>query len=434
MASDTNKQLLNQSIYQVFVRNYSEEGTLKKVTEDLERIKDMGFDYLYLMPINPIGVLNRKGTLGSPYAISDYWSINPEFGTLDDFKELINKAHNLDLKVMMDIVLNHTSPDSKYIKEGHNDYYYHKPDGSLGNKIGEWSDVSDLDYSNLSLKEDLWNMLVYYANLGVDGYRCDVASAVPLDFWKEARSRVKKVNPNFVWLSESVHPSFINNARNLKVPVCIDNEIYEAFDICYDYDVFEITQDVIRHRYPLEVLKRAYTLQSAIYKENDYKLRYLENHDQPRIASLTSDKVEQLNWLAYIFFSKGVTFVYNGQEYGDDHKPTLFDKDTINMKDLGTNYMPIIKKLNEIRHMGFMSKSDYYLLLINEEDVIMIEYRVKDKVYLGIFNVWNIKGDVKVNLNDGEYLNMLNNDKIVVNNNLIKISETPIILEGKING
>lgn len=434
MAKDTRLDLGSKSIYQVFVRNYSEEGTFKKVTEDLERIKDMGFDYLYLMPIHPLGLKNRKGSLGSPYAIKDYRAINPEFGTLDDFKELVDKTHKLGMKVMIDIVLNHTSPDSVYIENGHDDYYYHKADGSLGNKMGEWSDVSDLDYSNNKLKEDLWDMLVYWAKLGVDGYRADVASAVPLDFWLEARRRVKEVKPDFLWLAESVHPMFIDMARNLNVPVLIDNETFEAFDICYDYDMFEITQGVISHKFPLGVAKKIYALQPSIYKENSWKLRYLENHDQPRVAELTNNVHELENWLAYIFFSKGVTFIYNGQEYGDNHKPTLFDKDTINMKDRGINFTSLIKKLNQIRHSGFIDNSDFYLVHQNDEDVFMIERRVKDDEYLGIFNVRNIKGKLKVNLKDGEYTNLIDDSTIIVKNGEIDILEKPLIIKGVNNG
>jgi glycosidase len=168
------RELLNSTIYSIFVRNYSEDGTFARVQDDLGRIKSLGAEIIWLMPIHPIGTVARKGALGSPYAISDYRGINPDYGTLEDFRRLVQRAHELGLKVMIDVVYNHTSPDSLLFAQ-HPDWFYRNADGSPGNRIGDWSDIIDLDFSNSDLREYLIESLKYWLEQGVDGFRCDVA-------------------------------------------------------------------------------------------------------------------------------------------------------------------------------------------------------------------------------------------------------------------
>ena len=193
MAVDTEKTLRNQVLYSIYVRNYSEAGTFAAVQADLDRIKALGTDIIWLLPIHPTGEKHRKGTLGSPYAIRDYRAVNPEFGTLDDFRHLVDAIHDRGMKCIIDVVYNHTSPDS-WLAEHHPEWFFHKPDGSLGNRFGDWWDVADLDYSHMELWEYQIETLKYWARL-VDGFRCDVASAVPLAFWREAREQVERVRP-----------------------------------------------------------------------------------------------------------------------------------------------------------------------------------------------------------------------------------------------
>jgi len=206
MAKDTDISLRNMTIYEVYVRNHSEKGDFNSVTDDLERIKSLGTDIVWLMPIHPVGKLNRKGSLGSPYSIYDYMQISEDYGTLDDFINLLNRAHQLNLKVMIDVVYNHTSHDSIYLTENP-DFYYKKSDGSLGNKVADWSDIIDLDYANRKLWDKQIESLKYWASLGVDGFRCDVASMVPIEFWLEARQKLKEINPDIIMLAETIEGS-----------------------------------------------------------------------------------------------------------------------------------------------------------------------------------------------------------------------------------
>lgn len=162
MALDTKKDLRNMVIYSIFVRQYSEEGTFEAVRKDLKRIRSLGTDIIWLMPIHPIGEKNRKGSLGSPYAIRDYRAVNPDLGTMDDFKNLVADIHALGMKCIIDVVYNHTSPDSVLASE-HPEWFYHKSDGSFGNRIGDWTDIIDLDYTKLPL----WDYQIETLNSGL---------------------------------------------------------------------------------------------------------------------------------------------------------------------------------------------------------------------------------------------------------------------------
>ena len=207
MALATDITLRKKVMYSIFVRNYSKAGNFEGVRRDLRRIRDLGVDIIWLMPIHPIGEKCRKGTMGSPYAIKDFRAVNPDFGTEADLKRLVSDAHDLGMKVIIDVVYNHTSPDS-YLAVNHPEWFYHKADGSLGNRIGEWYDVVDLDYRKQELWEYQIDTLKKWAGI-VDGFRCDVASLIPLEFWLRARRKVAEVNPKCLWLAESIHRSFL---------------------------------------------------------------------------------------------------------------------------------------------------------------------------------------------------------------------------------
>ena len=193
----------NLVIYQIFIRNYSKEGTFKKVTEDLPRLKELGIDIIYLTPIHEIGVENRKGTWGSPYAIKDYFSISPDLGTLSDFHELVDKTHELGMKIILDMVFNHTSPDNILINS-HPEYYFYK-NGKRGNRVGDWTDIVDLDTLRDDTQEYLLSVLKYWLNQKVDGFRFDVASTIPLSLFTKARERFGN---DFILYGECVGEDF----------------------------------------------------------------------------------------------------------------------------------------------------------------------------------------------------------------------------------
>lgn len=416
------------SIYQVFPRNYSKEGTLRKVIDDLPRIAYMGFDYLYLLPIHPIGLEGRKGSLGCPYSIKDYYGIAEELGTLADFDELIAKAHDLGLKVMMDIVLNHSARDHGWTIS-HPEYYIRDLNGNPTSKVPEWSDIADFDYSCPQLTDEVVEMLKYWPKRGVDAYRCDVASAVPLTVWKRAKAEIAKDYPDFIWLAESTHAEFIQRMRTHGHYVTTDPDIYQAFDIAYNYDIIHFLERAYTEGDILS-LTRVLALRECEYPIYASKLWHLENHDQPRIAAYIKDRKIIMNWLAFSFLMDGAAFIYNGQEAWAEHSPSLFDKDDIDWSTLDKAYEDRIRELNCLRKKTLPGVKAV-VFPESAEVLSFIEYKDQD-IYYGIFDVLNKQSSLSINLKDGNYLDLISNCEVTVTDGHISADCCPSLLRAQI--
>lgn len=393
MAKNTEISLRNKVIYSVYVRNHTNDGTFNAVAEDLDRIKSLGTDIIWFMPIHPIGVKNKKGSLGCPYANKDYRTTNPEYGTMDDFKSLVEKIHAKGMKCMIDVVYNHTSPDSNLSVE-HPEFFYRKPDGSFGNKVGDWSDIIDLDYSNKELWQYQIDSLVMWAKI-VDGFRCDVASFVPVEFWKQAREAVAKVNPNCIWLAESVHNSFNVFSRKSGIYTASDYELFDAFDMEYDYDIREVFDKYLKGETTLSNYMDMFNYQEAIYPQNYDKMRCLENHDQPRICHYVNNKSDLENYTAFLYFLKGSTLIYAGQEFGCDETPSLFDKDVF-PRNTGIDISSLLAKLDTIKKT-VLDDDDYFKADADDEnDIAVLERDNNKSKKVGIFSLKSKSADVKV--------------------------------------
>ena len=425
MARNTDLNLRGQVIYSIYVRNHSEEGTFKAVEKDLERIKNLGTDIIWFMPIHPIGVKNKKGDLGCPYAIKNYREVNPEYGTLEDFKSCVDKIHALGMKCIIDVVYNHTSPDS-WLVENHPEYFYKKPDGNLGNRVGDWWDVVDLDYNNKDLWDYQIDTLKMWAEV-VDGFRCDVASLIPVDFWIKAREEVSKVRPNAIWLAESVHTNFLIDSRRHGISGNSDCEVYQAFDICYDYDVQPYFAGYLKGENTLSYYVDRLNLQEGIYPENYIKLRFLENHDNPRAKDLIKDENQLINWTAFQYFQKGTTLIYAGQETENTKCPSLFDKDLVDWN-TGKDITKLMQKLYKIKKNNIFIDGSYRLFADEDNQTIIGYYEKNGEKVVGVFSLKGIEGEIKVKLQDGEYINEIDNEKVIVKNGKIKINQRPIIL------
>ena len=425
MAKDTNIKLRNDVIYSVYVRNHSKSGTFQGVYEDLERIKALGVDIIWFMPIHPIGILNKKGSLGCPYAIKNYREVNPEYGTLEDFKNLVNKIHELGMKCIIDVVYNHTSPDS-YLVEHNPEYFYKKPDGRRGNKVGDWTDIVDLDYDN----KELWNYqietLKMWAEI-VDGFRCDVASLLPVEFWKEAREKVADVNPNCLWLAESVHLSFIKEMRDRGFLANSDSELYEAFDICYDYDIQPYYEGYLNGKYTLTEYINMLNIQECIYPSNYVKLRFLENHDNKRAKYLIHSDDDLLNWTAFLYFQKGATLIYAGEEMKEDRCPSLFDIDKVEWNK-ENDISGFMKKLYEIKKNPIISNGAYRLDVDENIQAVIGYYEKGDSKLVGVFSLESNYGKIYVELKDGDYINLIDGEKVIVYNGELLLKGKPIII------
>ena len=313
----------NEIIYQIFVRNYSQEGTFQAVQQDLDRLKELGVNIIYLMPIHEIGIKNRKGTWGSPYAIKDYYSISKDLGTKDDFISLINATHKMGMKIIMDMVFNHTSPDSVML-EKHPEYYFYK-DGKLGNRVGDWSDIIDLDTNREDTQSYLLDVLKYWVSLGVDGFRFDVASMISLDFFKKARTELGK---DTIFFAESIDYDFVNYLKSLGYSSTPDIDMYPTFDLLYNYSWFRPLERYLKNEISYKELKSVINEDYEYIGDKGLRIICFENHDTERVASyINEDKLKDivLDLVKY----KGPLFIYMGQEYGSKHRPNLFEKDPV---------------------------------------------------------------------------------------------------------
>ncbi len=426
MAVQTKTNLRNQVMYSVYVRNYSEAGTFAAVEQDLDRIKKLGVDIIWFMPIHPVGEKAKKGELGSPYAIKNYREINPEFGTMEDFKSVVNAIHEKGMKCIIDVVYNHTSPDS-WLVENHPEFFYKKPDGSMGNRVGDWSDIVDLDYNN----KDLWDYqietLKMWAGI-VDGFRCDVAPLIPMEFWMRARKEVAEVNPDCIWLSESVEPDFIMHLRSRGMVAHSDGEVYQAFDMCYDYDIHRIFRDYVEGKSSLSTYAEHVNMQEYIFPANYVKLRYLENHDQDRAKSFIDSQEAIINWTTFIYFQKGMTLLYCGQEVENDKRPDLFNKDTINWN-TGYDLSDLMSRLYKFKKNPILTDSTYSLKAYDAEDMIVGMHVADEKKLIGVFSFKGTKTEVPVELADGSYTNLVTEEQVAVKDGKVYCDGMPIIIE-----
>ena len=413
-------------IYQVYVRNFTQEGTFKALVKKLDYIKSLNVDIVYILPVSPIGKVSRKGELGSPYSISDYTKINPELGNLDDFKELIKETHARDMKLMVDMVFNHTSRDSR-IKENHPEWMFHNKKGELSNKVEDWSDVYDLDYSHPELIKYMVDVIDYYSSLGVDGYRFDVASLIPKEFFVSLKKMLNEKYPETIMLAESVHPGFVEFLRGENYTCLSDGELIEyAFDILYPYNSLENIRDYIlkkEERY-LDYYKYALFVEDSLTPARSFRIRGLENHDQKRLYELTHDMTILRNLAALAPFMNGPMFIYNGLETKSDHVQDLFNKDVMRWE-YDEEWFDFIKKLIEYKKNPMNLKLNTTKTLLTKGANLAFKNTYSDgtKTY-GLFSLSGKEELINDNdLVDGEYVDFLSDKTYTIKDHSIKVKE-----------
>ena len=425
MAMSTNIGLRSDVIYSIYVRNHTEEGTFLSIIPDLDRIKALGTDIIWFLPIHPIGVKNKKGSLGCPYANRDYRSVNPAYGTMEDFQALVAQIHRRGMKCIIDVVYNHTSPDSVLTQE-HPEFFYRKPDGSMGNHVGDWTDVVDLDYTCKELWDYQIESLTMWAGI-VDGFRCDVASFLPVEFWCRAREAAAKVNPDCIWLAETVHSGFAIFNRKNGLYCASDYEMFRAFDLEYDYDTREVFDRYLKGEVTLSHYLDMLNFQECLYPENYIKMRCLENHDQPRIASFIREEKVLENYTAFLYFLKGTTLLYAGQEYRNDHVPSLFEKEVIS-RDRSLDITPWLQKMYRIKK-ELLSCEDYFTAKADDKHDIAILTRDDNKtVKLGIFSMKAQAANVAVDAPDGSYTDHISGETVIVEKGVLHTDGRPVII------
>ena len=301
-------------IYEIFPRDFSPAGNLNGVTEQLDGLKDLGVTVLWLMPLHPIGEKARKGEYGSPYSIRDYYAIDPHYGTVDDLKHLVSEAHARGMKVIMDLVANHTAWDS--VMMAHPEFYKQDKNGKIIPPVPEWTDVAGLNYANQELRQYMIAMLKYWIRTcDVDGFRCDVASMVPTDFWEQARAELEKTKSDIMLLAEASKPDLL----------------VKAFDIDYAWPMLGTLNNIMLRGDPASNIERTWEESRREFPQCSLHMRISDDHDEPRAVARYGVR-GALAASALMFTLDGVPLLYNGMEVGDATEsgdPALFDKLTI---------------------------------------------------------------------------------------------------------
>lgn len=295
----------------------------------------------------------------------------------------------------------------------------------MGNHVGDWTDVVDLDYTCQELWDYQIESLKMWAGI-VDGFRCDVASFVPVEFWCKAREACEIIRPGCIWLAETVHSGFGLMARQSGLYSANDYEMFRAFDMEYDYDIREVFDRYLKGECNLSNYMDVVNFQECLYPENYNKMRCLENHDQPRICSFVKNSLALENYTAFLYFLKGTTLLYAGQEFCCTDIPSLFEKDVF-PRNLG-NISNLFPKLNHIKKKILSCEDTFVGTADDANDIAILERSNKKARKVGIFSLKGKTADVKVTIPDGIYVNYLDNSSVVVSNGLLHCAGTPIVV------
>ena len=299
------------TIYEVFPRDFSPRGDLDGVTAQLDRLKDLGVTIVWTMPIHPIGEKARKGVYGSPYSIRDFYAVDASYGTLDDYRRLVSEAHQRGMKVIMDLVANHTAWDS--VMRQHDEFYKHDAQGKVIAPEPDWSDVAGLNYRNQALRQYMIAMLKFWVQTcDVDGFRCDSAAMVPTEFWEQARAALVAVKPDIMMLAEASKPELLTN----------------AFDIDYSWPLMGALNHVLAHNAPASEIRKCWDENLREFPQGALHLRISDDHDEVRAVNQYGLH-PALAASALMFTLDGVPLLYNGMEIGDTGESaggSLFEK------------------------------------------------------------------------------------------------------------
>lgn len=368
------------TVYEVNLRQFTKGGTFKEFEAHLPRLKELGVGILWFMPIQPIGGKNRKGTLGSYYSISNYTAVNPEFGTLNEFKLLVKKIHDMGMKVIIDWVANHTAWDHHWTK-GHPEFYTKDVNGNFKPPFPEWEDVIDLDYGNPILcNEMIYQMEFWLKETDIDGFRCDMAHLVPTPFWNKAKKELDNIKPVFM-LAESQNHDLLEY----------------AFDVIYNWKLLHALNDVAAQKISANQLMKIALNEFEYLPKGAYHLNFTSNHDE---NSWQGSAIERLHYFLepvtiLTFLLKGIPLIYNGQEAGNYKRLQFFDKDKIQWKD--DKMYSLYQKLIELRKRNLDLWSEGQIEKIeNDSDEYIISFQIFDRKKEN-------KVIVFLNLSDKEY-------------------------------
>ncbi len=386
----------NSNIYEVNVRQYSAEGTFAAFAKHLPRLRDMGVEILWFMPITPISVKDRKGTLGSYYAVQNYTEINAEFGSVKDFCELVKNAHDLGFKVIIDWVANHTGNDNIWIDQ-HPDFFCYDDQTKQIVHPNGWEDVAKLNFDNDNMQDAMIEAMKFWITTAdIDGYRCDMAHLVTLNFWKKAKAELNKVKQDLFWLAE-----------------CEEQDYHQVFDATYTWKWMHATEEFVKNNQPLERLYQVLMHYDFYFPKDAFRTYFTSNHDENSWNGTEYEKYGNAAKLFAIFSCtwKGLPMIYSGQELPNQKRLTFFDKDEINWDDdyrLHEFYKTLLnlRKSNKALSAG-SNNTITNKIPTNHDDVIFAFLRTNQKdAVLVILNFSNEALHINLKNTSGIYKNV----------------------------
>ncbi len=309
----------NLTLYEVNLRQYTPEGSIRAFRAHLPRLKELGVGIFWFMPVQPVGLKNRKGSLGSYYSIRDYCAVDAAFGTIGEFRELVDEIHSMGMYVLLDWVANHTAWDHHWVT-GHPDYYRRNEAGEVFPPFPDWADVVGLDYSKPELRSAMIGCMKFWlSTAGIDGFRCDMAHLVVTDFWEEARAELQSLKPEIYMLAETDHYDLLE----------------KAFHSSYDWRVFHAINEVAQGKITVQELSGTIQEQLEWYPPQASLMRFISNHDE---NSWQGSEIERLTFsleaMTVLYFTlPGIPLIYSGQESGNYRRLSFFDKDCIDWKE-----------------------------------------------------------------------------------------------------
>ncbi|MEO0997854.1 MAG: alpha-amylase family glycosyl hydrolase [Pseudomonadota bacterium] len=381
----------NAAIYQINLRQFTAAGTLAAATRELPRLKTLGADILWLMPIHPIGEKNRKGRLGSPYSVRDYYGVNPEFGTFDDLKTFVAAAHANGQYVLLDWVANHTACDNPLVAE-HSDWYARDRQGRFRpTPWWDWSDIIELDYANPALRRYMTEAMAFWVReAGIDGFRCDVAGFVPLEFWTGVRAALDEVKPVFMlaeWESRDLHA--------------------QAFDMSYAWSWYDALQRIAAGGGSLAGLYEYYSGNEKAYPAGAVRMTFVSNHDKNAWHGTEFEQFGDALAAAIVLsvIGEGMPLIYNGQESGNEKRLAFFERDPIVWREhaVGELYRRLLALKKALPALG-NGKAGARMLQVPNDRADSVFSFVREASGGGVFAVLNLSAaDVTARFADGPH-------------------------------
>ncbi len=435
IAPISNEIIESAVIYEANIRQYSPEGTFNEFTKDIPKLKKLGVKIIWLMPINPISETKRKATggdfahlikdenerakmLGSYYAVSDYKKVNPEFGTIEDFRELVKTAHKNDIYVILDWVPNHTGWDHVWLKE-HPEYYVKNDKGEITDPLNAdgtskgWGDVAQLDYTNVDMQNQMIKDMLYWViEEQVDGFRCDHIEPIPVDFWKRAIKEIRSKRAVFM-LAENDDPKFMRGS--------------DLFEMEYGWKLHHLMKEITKGEKSVDEFYNLMNYISSTYESDDIIMNFVTNHDENSWNGIVTDRYGEASEavVALTYLVPGMPLIYSGQEYDLSHRLKFFEKDQI-PKTKGKTWN-ILEKLGELKntsstlHIG-KKAATYQKLDVKHDRVIAFSRSKNEKkvIYLANFSNQPVEID---NTLKGSYIDYINNSKVKLEDDKISLKQ-----------